>query len=187
MNRLLPSLVLVLATAGCVQSVNGLHVGTTEIDTALTGTWVGPDGGALIIALRDSSHYRMTWVGADGETSHWRAWLSTIGTRRWLDARPAPLPNDWSDDYRDAFLPLYSFWVVLESGQRLQFGTLDYDTLAAELRHRPGALAHVPGVDNRVILTATTADLRAFLTEFADRPGAVEPLDDVLVRADRGR
>lgn len=183
MNRVLPSMVLALVTTGCVQSVNPLHTGATEIDSMLAGTWLGEDGAILVFALRDSSYYALTSVGPDGETSQWRAWLTTIGGRRWIDVRPAALPRGLSDDYQDAFLPLYYLGVVLESGDRLHFGAIDYDTLAAELRRRPDALAHVRAVDNRVILTATTADLRAFLEVFAARPGAVEALDEALVRA----
>lgn len=177
-----------LSLAACVQSVNPVHTPETVVmDTTLLGTWMAPDGTLLVLGRRDSTSYRMTVVEPNGEPGRWTAWLSTLGDRRWLDARPEALPAGWGDDYRDAFLPLYSFWVVLEWGDRLRVAGVSYDSLRAVLAETPDAVAHARGVDNRVILTADTRALRRFLLEFAERPGVLEGGDEALVRIRPGR
>jgi hypothetical protein len=178
-------LVAIPLLLGCVQSVNPLHTPDSIVfDPALTGTWIFSSGDLLIVTRRDSMSYRLLSVASDGETSAWVGWLTQLGDRRWLDARPEELPEAWSEDYREGFLPLYTFWVLLEAGDRLRVAGLQYDSLRAALARDPAALAHAEGVDNRILLTAGTDALRQYLRRFVEQPGVLEA--DSARRVTRG-
>jgi hypothetical protein len=171
---------------GCVQSVNPLHTAeTTVLDSALLGTWRFEGGDLLVVTQRDSTSYRFVSVAPAGEVGTWVGWLTALGERRWIDARPEDLPDTWSEEYREGFLPLYHFWVVLEAGERLRVASLRYDSLRAALARDPAALAHAHGVDNRILLTASTGELRRFLQAFAEQPGVLEESDEPARRVAR--
>lgn len=160
---------------GCVQSVNPLHTAESVVlEPALLGTWMFDGGDLLIVTQRDSASYRFVSVAPDGEASVWVGSLFVLGSRRWVDARPEDLPEGWGEDYRQGFLPLYTFWVLLDVGDQLVIAGLEYDSLRAALARDPGVPAHAQGVDNRLLLTASTGALRDYLREFAERPGVLD-------------
>ena len=171
-------LALVPWLGGCVQSVNPLHTAESVVlEPALLGTWTLDDGNLMVVTQRDSTSYRFVSVARNGETSAWVGWLTTVGDRRWIDARPEDLPQSWSSDYRDGFLPLYTFWALLEVGDQLRIASVSYDSLHAALDRDPAAIAHAKGVDNRILLTASTHVLRDFLVTYAERPGVLAESD----------
>jgi len=180
------AVLLPLALGACVQSVNPIYTDETIVSVpALVGTWVAESGDVLVVTTRDSMTYGLALLDQDGEASRWVGHVTPLGGRRWLDVQPAPLPDAWSDEYRDSFLPLHQFWVLQRVDSVLVPAGLVYDSLTAVIRRDPAAVAHAFAGEG-VVLTADTPMLRAFLSAFADRPGMLGP-GDTLRRVPRPR
>lgn len=186
MKRCLALLLLSLGTGACVQSVNPLSTDATAVPLpALIGSWVGESGDMLVIAAHDSTTYALAMLDQDGKVSQWIGRVTELGDERWLDVTPAELPEQWSDGYRSAFLPLHTFWMVRRVDSVLVTAGLKYDSLRAALRRDPAVVAHAV-VDDGYVLTASTPELRAFVTAFAARPGTLDD-GDVMRRVSRPR
>jgi hypothetical protein len=186
MSRGPATLLVPLALGACVQSVNPLATDGTLVSVpGLVGTWVATSGDVLVVTTTDSTTYGLTLLDQDGETSRWVGRVTSLRGRRWLDVVPADLPDQWSEEYRNSFLPLHQFWALRQADSLLVAAGLDYDSLRTVLERDPAAVAHATVADG-VVLTADTPALRAFIAAFADRPGTLED-SDTLRRVSRTR
>jgi hypothetical protein len=174
MKPRLVALLAPLAVGACVQSVNPLYTEATLVSApALVGTWVAGSGDVLVVTSRDSTTFRLALLDQDGETSVWVGRVTSLGGRRWIDVEPAELPDQWSDAYRDSFLPIHQFWALQRVDSVLVAAGLVYDSLKAVLDRDRAAVPHTV-VGGDLVLTAETPVLRRFIAGFADRPGSLE-------------
>jgi hypothetical protein len=170
----LAALLLPLALGACVQSVNPLYTSATLVsEPALVGTWVGESGDVLVVTTRDSATYGLALVNQDGDASQWVGRVTSLGGRRWLDVEPTALPDQWSAEYQDAFVPTHQFWALQRVDSVLVAATLVYDSLKSLVGREPSAVLHAT-VQGNLLITAETAALRAFVAAFAERPGSLE-------------
>lgn len=173
MRRCLALLLPPLVVGACVQSINPLYTDETIVSVpGLVGTWIAGSGDVLVVSTRDSTTYTLALLDQDGGISQWVGRVTSLGGRRWLDVQPAPLPDEWSDTYRDSFLTVHQFWSLQRVDSLLVAAGLVYDSLKAILERQPATVAHAV-VDGDIILTARTPALRTFITAFAERPGAL--------------
>jgi hypothetical protein len=174
MRSRLAALVAPLVLGACVQSVNPLYTDATLATVpALVGTWVATSGDVLVVTSRDSATFRIALVDQDGEISLWTGRATSLSGRRWLDVEPAALPDEWSDEYRQSFLPVHQFWALRRVDSVLVAAGLVFDSLKAVLAREPAAVAHTR-IQGEIVLTAETPALRGFVAAFADRPGSLE-------------
>lgn len=180
------TLLLPFVLCACVQSVHPLYTDDTIVPLpALIGTWVAESGDVLVVTTADSLRYALTLLDQDGEVSRWVGHVTSLGGRRWLSVQPADLPGEWSDEYRDAFLPVHQFWALERVDSVLVAAGLVYDSLKALLERDPATIAHTV-VASDVVLTAETPVLRAFVAAFGERPGTLEA-SEALRRVPRTR
>jgi hypothetical protein len=76
-------------------------------------------------------------------------------------------------------VPAHTFLAVGDIGEKLQLAVMDPQWTEEYLDSHPDALAHARTDDDRIVLTAGTSDLQAFVSShrgslFDDDPSALE-------------
>jgi hypothetical protein len=181
--------------AGCVPivSLNPLFTkGDIVFDEKLLGAWAeeGGDAGTswefarfedssaegLPEDLRSESKrlYRLNLTDKDGHKGVLAACLVKLGDRRFLDVFPDQFPSGESDPEKTKlmynaflFLPAHSFIRVDTVGDQLKIRFTDDDEFKKLVEAEPKAVTYV-AAQERPILTASTKELQAFVTKYAD-------------------
>lgn len=179
------ALLLVLAAmlgglGGCATpSVHPLYTDDTIVyEPALVGTWGQKD---------DAQTYSITRVGKvyhllvkDHDPKKPQQWefevrLVKLGDHRYADVAAAEEERDAHEEHwGPLFVPTHMVARFAVSGDALTVWTLRHEWLKERLDAREVSLAHTrlgPGV---ILITATTAELQAFLRAHADNPLAFD-------------
>lgn len=180
---------------GCVPvlSLQPLFTKDTLIfDEQLLGTWVenpsdtrsawvftrlGPTGAeTLPSALKGSSDkvYHLSLTDPEGRKGSFFVCLVQLENNVFMDVFPDVLPSGLDDPekaelFYNAFFLVraHMFAKVNLSGNRMSIWLTDDDGMKELLEERPSPLAF-ESVEDRPILTASTKDLQAFVSEYAD-------------------
>jgi hypothetical protein len=166
-TRFLLASIIVTSIAGCVESTNPFYTDNDLVEeNLLVGRWENDWG---LIKSSEGKTYIRTGKNPDEQgssgnlpgksimTEHF--WLMKLGDHYFIDRK--------SPKGRHQILRVAIF------GDRMYLWSLNELWLNDELRVSPNMLAHkmemLPGRDQReVLITATTADLQAFLLEHPD-------------------
>jgi hypothetical protein len=169
------ALVLFFLVTGCIPSINPIFEEKDLItDPALVGTWStseSEDAETWTFETTDTKAYRLT-IRQGEESSLMIANLVAVGEHRFLDLSPASEAIESTKlgaYYRCALVPAHLFPKVTLTNEQLTVQWMDEDWLGELLRKEPAILSHVwrKGKDDALILTAQTAELRAFLLKHA--------------------
>lgn len=170
---LVPALAACLLLAGCV--VTSVYPYFTAkdvvIDPALAGTWAetdesGPAKEHWEFARTNGQAYTLVVRQAD-ETNQFKAHLFELKGRRFIDAEPWERPEDFIP-------PHYLLQVHRLDDKGLEMSIMSQKWLENLLDAKPKAIAHLwidrdPAAQKqgRVVLTADTASLQAFVLKHA--------------------
>ena len=186
---------LAALVAGCVPVVS-LHPLFTKDDIAfdekLLGVWVedvnSPDASWEFARITEEEAsnlpddlksefkrvYRLNIVDDEGHRGSLAACLVKLGSRTFLDVLPDTLPSGERDIEKakllyNAFLLLrvHTFLRVDSIGDALKMRLTDDDAFKKLTEAEPQAVKFTE-VDDRFILTASTKELQAFVTKYAD-------------------
>jgi len=125
-------------------------------DASLLGTWETKQGGDLCVLRRgEGNAYAVTYV-SDGGARKFEGRLFLAGQARVMDLSPQD-----SDDFQ---ISGHALIRILSSGDTLRWAFLDTDWLR---RHAAGELANRPRDGGKLLLTAPTPPLAAFLANYA--------------------
>jgi len=169
----LPVLGALLLLGGCVvTSVYPYFLpGDVVVEDALVGVWAKPgetnvaeqhwefsrtEGKAYTLALREGE-----------DTTQFKAHLFKLKQWRFIDAEPVEREGD--------FIPPHYLLQVHQLGARqFKMSIMDYKWLTALVEEEPSAIAHVwvdrdksKDESGRLVLTADTAKLQAFVLKYA--------------------
>ena len=186
---------LTVLLGGCVPviSLQPLFTQDTLIfDTQLLGTWVenpsdvrgawvftrlGPDGAdTLPEALKSSAEnvYHLSITDPEGRRGSFFACLVKLDNSIFMDVFPDVLPSgaddpDKAELFYNAFffVRAHTFVKVNLSGNRMSMWLTNDDKIHDLLESRPSPVAF-ESVEDRPILTASTKDLQAFVSKYAD-------------------
>ena len=171
-KNLIPGLALALLTGCVATSVYPYYTAKDVIfDAALLGVWYqadenGKEGNQWQFAQAGDNAYRFTFKDAN-ETVECDARLFRLGGRQYLDFCPVERHGD--------FVPPHYLMRVVEVGPKLKLALLDYAWLGNLVKENPKVIRHIfieekPGdaTKQRLVLTADTAELRAFILKHAD-------------------
>ena len=126
-------------------------------DTSLLGTWEAKQGGDLCVLRRgEGNAYVVTYV-SDGSARKFEGRLFPAGQARVMDLSPQD-----SDDFQ---ISGHALVRILSSGDTLRWAYLDTDWLR---QRAAGELASRQREGGKLVLTAPTAPLAAFLANYAD-------------------
>lgn len=167
--------VLIVGLAGCgYGSLNSVLLPSdVDYDGRLLGTWQDPDSGEKATIVEASGEaYLITYVDEDGKAARFRAQLGELADRRVLELAPLDDLDDRADVLKSLLLPLYGMVIIDSVDEEIRFRLLEPDSIRQFLVDNPGAASHLMQND-RVVLTGSTAELRAFF-------GALLALDGIL-------
>jgi hypothetical protein len=168
---------LALGTIGCyVQSLHPLYTDTTiSFDPELVGTWTAEDD-EFVFTITDTTRGVYTLLCDEGgATARFEAVLVELGGEAFLDIYPEAPDND-SSFYLDHLLRVHNILHLEREADTLWVSDFDAEWLETTIDKKKLSIAHVP-LDGAVLLTATTAELQAFVRKYAHTPEAFsEPL-----------
>jgi hypothetical protein len=194
MNKLVPYCLAVLMV-GCVPIISLHPLFTKEIiafEEKLLGTWVEDsdkpqvtwefarlEAGAaerLPADLRDQIQkcYRVTVIDDKGQKGSFAGCLVKLQDRLFLDVLPDKFPGGEQDPEKMKlaynaffFMPVHSFVRVNSIGEQLKIRLTDDDGFKKLLEAEPKAVKY-DMIDERPVLTASTAELQTFIAKYAD-------------------
>ena len=169
-------LTAVLALGGCMaRSIAPAVDGKDRVvDSRLVGRWQSDRGTETAVITARDSDYAVLYTDDKGEPGAFVGRLGRLGGRWVLDLAPQASGVQASDSYKGLLLPLHTFLLIDSIGARMRVSAVKSDSVEGYLEREPSAVAHVK-VDNEVVLTAPTPELRAFLERYVTRPGVLEP------------
>ena len=186
---------LAILLGGCVPVISLQPLFTRDtlvFDEQLLGTWVenpsetrgawvftrlGPDGAdTLPDALKESAEkvYHLSLTDPEGRKGSFFVCLVKLENNVFMDIFPDVLPSG-ADDPEKAelfynaffFVRVHTFVKVNLSGNRMSIWLTNDDKLNDLLESRPSPIAF-ESVEDRPILTASTKDLQAFVSRYAN-------------------
>jgi len=145
----------------------------SRFDARLVGTWGDSSGKESVTITGDSgSGYAIAYTDADGKQNPFEGQLGALGGFLVLDLRPVEPELGLGDMYSSLLFRAHAPVVIDDIGSVLRFRLLEPDSLKALLAREPGLVAHAL-IDDAVLLTAPTGELRRFLTTYLRRPGVL--------------
>jgi hypothetical protein len=168
----------------CTPSLHPIYTEEDIIfDPALIGTWSGDASEetwefAQHDAVDDA--YVLICTDEDGDSGNFLTRLVEIGDYMFLDLLPAgeESGDNGVGDISDILMvPMHGFILVDQIEPSLNYRIMDDDWIADFLEQNPGVLKHELETEYysneaRLLLTASTEDLQAFLIEHIETEGA---------------
>lgn len=179
MNRYFALLAALVCLSACGMGSVSPIVTDADIltDSRLIGSWQDAQGReSAVITAAGPTGYRILYTDDDHKTGEFDARLGRLGALRVLDVQPVePLPSA-NDVYRSLVLRAHGLIVVDSLGVALHVRIINPDSLKAYLARQPKGVAHAL-VDEAVLLTGSSPEVRRLLQEFLARPGVLEKPD----------
>ena len=183
---LLPLLAIAVLITACVPSLHPLYTAETIIfREELIGIWKEEPqkDDSWTFSKGEKDTYNLT-IHEDKESSILEARLVKLGEHLFLDCSPSDEPIEKAklgSFYRAALVPGHLIMKV-KLGEKLELQLMEHDKLGELLKKNPKALGHTVVENERLVLTAPTADLQAFFKKHADskelwgEPGVMQKL-----------
>lgn len=171
-KTILPLLALTLLLAACVPSLQPLYTPeTTVFREELIGIWKEKphDDESWTFTKHDDTTYKLKIEEKD-DSSLLTARLVKLGDQHFLDLTPDGdmLENaKIGEFYRAALIPGHLILKV-KLGAKLELQLIQPEKLEELLKANPKALTHTILDGDRLVLTATTAELQAFFKKHGD-------------------
>lgn len=105
-------------------------------------------------------------IAEDGKRGVFEGHLVKLGDVLFLDMYPADMSLDAEETWRAHLFPMHTFLIVRQVTPTPSFAPLDDDWVKELVTTTPGAIRHEL-VGDRVVLTASTSELQAFLVKHA--------------------
>ncbi len=185
LTRKLLFYLLAAILGGCVP-VMSLHPLYTEKDVIfeekLLGTWLDdPNGPETIWEFQcpeeAEKEYKLIFSDEEGKKGLFATRLVKLGGRFFLDVYPANFPcgdiedpnkKDWLPYNSFFFVPAHTFIKIDSIGSELKMRLTDDENMETLLKENPNAVKFETLEDDRIVLTASTKELQAFVLKYAD-------------------
>jgi hypothetical protein len=157
-----------LATVGCyVQSIQPLYTDTTiTFDADLVGTWVAQEDEEYVFTVSDTTRGMYTLLCDQGDaTARFEAVRVELGGTAFLDIYPEA-PQTANTFYIDHLMRVHNLLRVEMDADTLWVSDFDAEWLQTAVNKKQVRLSHVP-LDGAILLTASTAELQAFVQKYA--------------------
>ena len=162
------SALAICALTSCVPSLHPLFTKEDVIfKPELVGKWSSADSSdSWKFTKAGSNRYTLVYTDDDGKAGQFKATLFKLGDQQFLDL----FPDDDTFDKADAptlytwhLQPMHTRAKVDSIGPALEMGFLSPKWMENKLKENPDAIRHET-VNDRIVLTAPTKDLQAFVT-----------------------
>lgn len=158
------SFVLLLLPA-CVPSLHPIYTSKTKVFLPeLIGRWKQKGHKSTWMFARGKNNsYRALFVDEKGKKGWFTACLTTIGGHLFIDFYPDPPDLDANGFYKLHLIRAHTFALVESTKPELKFAVLNPDWLKKALKENPKLVRYEQIDKDRVVLTASTGELRSFL------------------------
>jgi len=171
---------LAVLLGGCIP-VMSLHPLYTEKDVVfeekLLGTWVDDSNGTWEFKYPDESKkaYGLVFCDEEDKKGSFVAHLVKLENQLFLDVYPTQSPCGKLEDLNEAkwfynaffFVPVHTFIKIDSIEPQLKMQLTDDERMEKLLEEDPNAVKHT-SIEDRLILTASTKELQAFVLKYAD-------------------
>jgi hypothetical protein len=181
-TKMLLFYMLAVIIGGCVPVIS-LHPLYTEkdivVDKKLCGTWINDSGDSKTTWQFEcidepKNAYKLIFTDEEGKKGSFVAYLLKLENVLFLDIFPGELPWESEDPnrmdwpYNSLFLiPAHTFVKIDSIEPRLKLRLTSESKMEELLKENPSAVEHT-FVGERIVLTASTKKLRAFVLKYAD-------------------
>ena len=150
-------------------------------DPALLGTW-GDSAGPEYVVVTEGSQgsYSLVYTSSEGKKGHFVGQLINFDGITLMDMAPAEPEWDVDDTYRSLFIPAHVLMLLEQQGSAVKFAFLNLERLRDHLRAMRRPLPYTE-LEDRLVLTSSTSELRDFFTEYIKTEGAFDE-PDIWVR-----
>lgn len=152
--------------AGCLPSLNPIYTERDLIfDPAVVGSWKQPNSRASWeFTKRDDKSYNLVYTDENGYSGRFIARLARIEETVFLDLFPQQNASDESGFYKFHLVPIHTIYLVRRTTPELELAAIDHKWLEKFLAEHPGTVANAT-FDGRKLITASTAELQAFVLQ----------------------
>ena len=181
---LVPLVACAFLLTACVPSLHPLYTKeTTVFREELIGIWKEKpqeeDDASWTFQKGEEKSYKLTIQNKEAK-SHFDARLVKLGEHLFLDLQPdgKSLEDAKVEDFYKAALVPGHLIIKVKLGEKLEMQLLEQDYI----KNNPKALAHTIVDSDRVVITASTAELQAFMKKHAETdelwgdPGVMQKL-----------
>ena len=163
-----------LIFGGCVvQSIQPLFTDKDYIPfPGLVGAWVQKDGDRLVgnwTFAGDGVRYELTQIDEQGRQATFSVVAGRIGTNIFLQGSLPDRSHAMNDLFALHLIPAHLFVKAFKADEGLRLVAMDLEWLTRHLEANPGAISHV-WRDKMPVLTASTEELRKFVSRHANDP-----------------
>jgi len=167
---------------GCIpiMSVHPLYTDSDIIfEEKILGTWVddpnSPETTWEFSRMDEPSNaYKLIFTDEEGRKGFFEAYLVKLQDKMFLDLFPGEIPWELEDPntadwpYNTFFLlPSHTFIKIDSIEPQLKLRTTSNSPMKEFLEEHPDAVEHIL-VEDRIVLTASTKELQAFILKYAD-------------------
>lgn len=173
MRKLISIVASALLLAGCIPSIHPLYgPGDLAFAEELLGIWErrGDKARWAFTAYAPKS-YRLVQTDDKGREGRFEARLLRLDGKLFLDLYPEDAPGELNEYYRAHLVKTHTFLHVEALEPRLRLRGMNHGWLRQLLEKSPGAIAHERR-GNRIVLTAPTGELQAFVLRHLETPEA---------------
>lgn len=173
-RRFWHALILAALAGGCVPSLNPLYTEKDLVfEPGLVGTWAGDKDTTWTFEKRGGKSYRLTYT-EKGVPARFEAHLVRLGGSLFLDTYPDGSEMPRNNFYRAHFIPAHFISKVELAGNELNLVLLNPDWMNKGIREKKLSIRHEPLGKDRLLLTASTAELQTFVRKYANDPKAFQ-------------
>jgi hypothetical protein len=163
---------------GCLPtSIHRLYTDKDVVfDPNLIGAWCEmPDANDSpvweFLASGDPNAYEMFYTEKEGDSAKFLAHLVKLDDKLFLDVFPTE-PNTQMNCYGILhYIPVHTFIKIEQIRPTLQMRMMNPDKLKELLESNPDLLSYEIADDERLVLSAPTEELQAFMRDYADANG----------------
>lgn len=162
---------------GCVPSLHKLYTADVEVfEESLLGAWTSGDNLWEFQRVDQPGndqteaklYYALQITDNNGTPAKFEAHLVRLDEMLFLDIYPKdapPVDNDW---YKMHMLAVHTFMRVELKDEALSIAVMNPDAMNKLVEKDPDVIKHEIVKDDRMVLTASTAELQQFLKDYAD-------------------
>ena len=174
--------IIAIILGGCIpiMSIHPLYTDSDIIfNGKILGIWVddpnSPETTWEFSRMNEPNNsYKLIFTDKDGRKGFFEAYLLKLDGKLFLDAVPGEMPWDVNDPntvdwlYNSFFLlPSHTFIKIDSIEPKLKLRTTANSSMEEFLKEHPDAVEHIL-VEDRIVLTASTKELQAFILKYAD-------------------
>ena len=159
---------LAVMLGGCVPSLHPLFTDEEIVfDANLVGVWAEPNSpNSWEFKPAANKKYDVIYTDEKGK-GKFDGRLGKIGKEMYLDLYPQDMNVPGNDFYKWHLLGVHTFMEIELSKKGLELAFMAPDSLKELLKKEPNAIKHEE-VDDRIVLTASTKELQAFVLKYSN-------------------